>query len=290
MEKFIKNFIISIKNLVDFLKIITVFSSLMFILLWIQDLLGQTWQWLKFINPILNIFLNLGELISSDSIEILGKTFEYKYFLALMILIILNTLLTKIKNFFNIIQDFLLSLLAKYKKTELKLYNKTLEKQQISEQKVLNKYQVYVEAKIKDKYSNRDYNINLDEQIKIMLKYLVEKTGCPSKEYENGFLFSFDSFENIDITLDKFVKLYKSKAPLDFIICIQLSYGNSIDDLKKINKLKNLKIYNKAIATSDTVYRYGFNKIKEYKISLIGEYQNENTSFEVFEFIQSDKI
>ena len=83
--------------------------------------------------------------------------------------------------------------------------------------------------------------------------------------------------------LDVFSKLNQSKAPLDFLICLQIIESNtSVDEL---NTLIELKIMNKITTLANTAYRYKYNENQRYKTSQVGLFQKGENTFEVHEFI-----
>ena len=117
---------------------------------------------------------------------------------------------------------------------------------------------------------------------------MIEKTGISPIKFEEGFLFDFNSFEKIDKILDIFNKLFESKAPIDFIICLQVLDGSKQKGLDQIKTLIDLKIINKITAFADTVYRYSFNKDQGYETSQLGLFQKGNGTFEVHQFIRKN--
>ena len=98
-----------------------------------------------------------------------------------------------------------------------------------------------------------------------------------------GFLYIFNNMESMDMVIDVFNKVIKSKAPLDYSICIGIVNNGNIDN--DIDKIIKLKIYNKIVTLANVVYRYKFNKNKNYKIFNLGIYGDNNDSYEVHEFI-----
>ena len=169
---------------------------------------------------------------------------------------------------------------------EEKNLNQSLEKQILAEQKKLNKYQVYVSASVKPKMAHREFNVVMEEQNRIMLKFLMEKTGYSPIKKDDGYLFEFNYFNDIDKNLDVFAKLIQSKAPLDYIICVQV-FGEDVEkEQNQLEKLKELRILNKIVSFADTIYRYNFNNEKAYATTMVGLFQKGEDSFEVHEFIK----
>ena len=177
-----------LRSFVQFLKILTIFSIMMLLLYWIQNLTGDFWSWARFMNPILDLFLEIGKSIAPGSVMLFAAVFEFKFFVALLLFLVLYAL----AHFNLIIIDFLENgyesgkkIVRKFEENRL---NDSLEKQNFSEQKKIKRYQIYVEARIKSKFGHREYNINLEEQNQIMLKFLLDKTAqCPQK-LEKGYL------------------------------------------------------------------------------------------------------
>ena len=124
----------------------------------------------------------------------------------------------------------------------------------------------------------------MEEQNKIMLKFLLDKTCVSPIKYKDGFLFTFKNFEYIDDILDVFFKLPNSKAPLDYVICIQVLGENYRNEEQQLNSMINLKLKNKIIMCADTLYRYRFNEKSKYLTSQIGLFKNEDKEMEVHEF------
>ena len=93
-------------------------------------------------------------------------------------------------------------------------------------------------------------------------------------------------FGDIDKNLDIFMKLLQSKAPLDYVICVQV-FGEDLEkEQNQLEKLKELRILNKVVSFADTVYRYNFNNEKGYGTTMVGLFQKEEASFEVHEFVK----
>ena len=121
------------------------------------------------------------------------------------------------------------------------------------------------------------YKINMN-------KFLINQTGVNPIKYENGYLYTFESFKDIDAVLDIFSRLSTSKAPIDYLICVQILDKNSGKEREQLNALIDLKILNKIATLSDTVYRYMFNRSQRYETIQLGIFQKEDWTFEVHEF------
>ena len=92
MHKLILKYFDLVKNLLNFVKIFMFFSILMLMLYWVENIINSNWTWLSFIKPFLVFFVNIGEQISNDSINVFGAVFEYKYFIAAVLFLIINVL------------------------------------------------------------------------------------------------------------------------------------------------------------------------------------------------------
>ena len=135
--------------------------------------------------------------------------------------------------------------------------------------------------------TTQDYDMN--EQNQIMNKFLIEKTGIsPQKCEEGGFIYTFESFEHIDEVLDVFSKLPESKAPIDYIICVQVLGADFRQEVLQLKELISLKMLNKITTLSDTAYRYSFNKNQKYSLSQLGVFQKPNGTFEVHQFVRKN--
>lgn len=286
MHKAILNLFGFFKSCVQFVKILVVFSILMLLLYWIQNLTGDFWGWTAFMNRFLDFFLDIGKFIWPGSIMLFAAVFEFKYFVALIIFGIFYLL----SHFSYIGLESLENAYYKgrqaLRKIEEDMFNEELEKRDIAEQKKIKRYQIYISTSVKPKFAHREYNINLEEQNQILIKHLRTKTGlCPDK-FEEGFVFTFESFEKIDDMLDIFSKLFKSEAPIDYAICVQIIGTNTTRETEQLKTLASLKILNKISMLSDTAYRYTFNSLTRYETVQVGLFQKNNNTFEVHEFIK----
>lgn len=272
-----------LKSTAQFLKIVIIFLILMLLLYWTENLAQFNWSWLNFCKPILDCFINTGEHISSGSLMLFEAKFEFKYVIAIFILLGLYGLdhiaylaLERLEEAYGDGERFV-------RKMQENAFNNSLAKKNNAEQKKIQTYQIFVSASIKKKFSHKDFNINLDEQLTIMNKFLMEKTGINPQKFGNGYLYTFSHFDEIDSTLEIFYKLIKSDAPLDYIICVQILEGNYQERLKK---LVALNFENKISMLSETSYRYRFNKSHRYETSQLGLFGKEGETFEVHEFIE----
>lgn len=287
MDKFfIKVFGFS-KSCIHFLKILVMFTILMLFFYWIQDLLGSFWAWTGFIKPVLDLFVEIGARITSGSTILLGAVFEYKFLIALVLLLLVYVFIDVLTFLVEKMEEMYFDLCRTIKKIEENKLNDSLKKQITKQEAKLKRYQIYVSTSVKKGIAHRDFSINLDEQNKIMLKFLMEKTMCNPTKKDDGYLFEFHNFEKIDSVLDSFNKLIQSEAPLDYIICVQVLGEDIPNELKQMETLKSLKILNKIVSFADTAYRYSFNNEKGYTVSQLGLFQKEDSTFEVHEYIKN---
>ena len=287
MDKLFRKFFEILRNLVQFVKILIVFCILMYLLFWIQNLIGITWSWTNFITPIMASFTSIGESLSDGSFNLCGALFEYKYFVALVIMLVLLFIVNKSENLISVLEDKFDDGHRLVKKMNEEHLNKTLETNEHTEQMKIKKYEVYIETSIKKKFAHVEQNVNLEEQNKIMNKFLMEKTGINPKRYKNGFLYSFNRFGNIDSTLKVLFKLIKSNSPLNYYICVQIvNDDDSNSAFINLDKLIDLRFENKICMMSDTAYRYKHNDFHGYGTSSLGIFQKDGDTCEAHEFIE----
>ena len=288
MEKNKFNIFDFFRSTIHFLKIVVLFFILLFILYWIQNLTGSAWTWFKSLSSVFDFLVEASSRLSTKSIMLFEAVFEFKYFIVVLFFLAIYAFLHLCYHFMNFLDDLCYQTARNIRKIEENKFNESLKRQNIAEQKKIKRYQIYVETFVKPKYAHREFNINLEEQNQILLKHLVEKTGvCPDK-YEKGFIFTFDDFSKIDNNLDIFSKLFESKAPIDYLVCVQIIGTDSKKEISQINTLISLKFINKITSLADTAYRYDFNNICRYKTSQLGNFQKGEGSFELFHFVSKD--
>ena len=122
-------------------------------------------------------------------------------------------------------------------------------------------------------------NVNLDEQNKLMNKFISEKTAVIPMMMNGGFLYEFMDFDKIDTVLDVLFKVLHSSAPLDYAICVQ-----SGDNMEQLTKLSTLNHFGMISMAADTAYRYRFNETHRYQTTQVGVFQNGDRTLEVHEF------
>lgn len=288
MHNFVLKFFEFLRSCVKFLKVIIMFSIMFFFLYWTQQLIGGIWGWFKPIAPFFEFFSEIGGYITSGSTKLFDAVFEYKYFVALLIFGLLYALLHFAYLGLLYFEEVYIDGRKMVRKFEEDRFNKKMEKENVEDQKKFKRYQIYISTFVKSKFAHREFNVDMEEQNKILVKHLLEKTGvCPEK-FENGYLFTFDSFGQIDNNLDIFSKLFESTAPVDYLICVQVIGKNSSKEREQLKTLIRLKILNKITSFADTAYRYSFNDICYYETSQLGFFQKDSGTFEVHQFIRKN--
>ena len=284
MHKFILESFGFFKSCLHFLKILAVFSIVMLMLYWIQHLTGARWAWFGFISPFLDVFVNMGQAISAGSLTLFDAVFEFKYFIAAILYIVLYFVIDVAIKLLDGLKEVYGDGRRLVKKLEEDAFNKSLERKNTQEQEQIKNYQIYVGTSIKKKFAYKESNVNIDEQNKIMNKFLMEKTGVVPTKFGEGFLYSFSDFNHIDNNLTYFFKLIKSEAPLDYIICVQVISKNYVKETEQLKHLIDLKFVNKISTLSDTVWRYSYNKVQIFRTSQLGLFQKGTETFEAHEF------
>lgn len=287
MHKIVLKFFDFLQNFIQFIKIVLNLSLIILLFYWVQNLLGENWGWLNLFSPIMENLIYAGSLFSQQSISVFNATFEYKYFFAFLLICFLYLLDHGFLILLEKIKEFYLEGRVLYKKAEEKIFNNKLEKEIFKEQKKIKKYRVLIHTSIKQNFSKQEL-VDLEEQNKIMNKFLIEKTGIKPTVFQGGFLYTFNNFENIDSTIEYLFKLINSEDPLNFIICIQIEGKTPEEENIQLSHLFGLKLVNKISILADTVHRYSFNKKQEYTTSQIGLFQSGNFSMEVHCFEDKD--
>lgn len=284
MNKFILELFDGLRSLCQFFKILVLFYILMLILYWIQNLAGFNWGWLFIVTPILDLFIDIGEKVASGKAYLFDAVFEYKYFIALVLFVFFYAIFNFMQIGFSVLEDFYKDSRRKVRKMEEDIFNASMAKRNKDEQLKIRRYEIYVETFIKKKFVHKSFNVDLEEQNRIMNKYLIEKTSIMPVKHKDGFLYVFESFNDIDSVLDVFSKLLTSEAPLDYVICVQIMSGNLQQDTEQLDFMQHLKILNKIVMLADTKYRYSFNNYCRYNTSQVGLFQSGEKTYEVHEF------
>ena len=270
-----------LRDSIHFLKIVIVFTLLLLQLYWVQNLINIFWDWFKPINGIFEYLVNFSEQISSKSMILINAEIEYKYCIAIFILIIFYAIAHLLYIGVNALEEIYSNIKSHIKKSQESKFNKNLYNEISRQEKKIKHYQIYIQTQLKPNYEM----LNLEEENQKLIKYLKEKTNVAPIIFNNGFIFEFDAFNMADSNLDIFSDLINSDSPLNYIVCIQV-----IDNVEKTDEqlriLADLKIYNKIVLMSDTAYRYNFNNYKKYKTISLGIYQKSGETIEIHEFIR----
>lgn len=286
-----KNFILKmfdfLKNSVKFLEIVIIFFTMLIILYWIQHLIGTEWVWLSFFYPILDSIIFVVEYLTPDSLFNTENYVQYKYIASLLLLAVIYFSIRYILITVEMLENIYINVTSKVKKIREDKFNNDLIKNQKNEQNLIKKYVVYVSSSVNDKKSYGQ-EVSLDEQNKIMNKFLIEKTSVLPEVFEDGFLYKFNDFDSIDNILDVFYKLLQSNAPLDYLIVVHAYKSDFNSEIENLKKLIALKLVNKMYLSSETSYRYGFNKNKKYETSQLGIFQKDDITIEVLNFVKKD--
>lgn len=286
MYKFVIKTFEGLKSFTQFLKIADIFVIMMFLFYWIQHLIGSSWGWTNFIKPLLDIFIEIGSIFSDKSIMLFSAVFEFKYFIALLLILFIYLLIHFCYMALCKLQELYEAGNEVVKKMQEKHLNTQLAKQQEFEQKGIQKYSVYVSAKVKKDAVTKIADINLDEQKALMNKFIFDKTGVASVGFNDGNLYSFDNFDKIDEVLEVLFKVIKSKAPLDYQICVAINENNQINYVK-LGKLISLGLFGKISIFSDTAYRYKFVQNAKYETVQVGLFQKDEEECEIHEFVDN---
>ena len=170
------------------------------------------------------------------------------------------------------------------KKTEEAMMNRSLQKSVEDKEKKIKQFKVYISTSIKKKFTHEKYDIDIQEQNKIMNKFIMEKTLANPTFFKEGFLYSFNDFSKIDDILDVLAKVLKAETPLDYYISIQTFGENLQKEQQDFENLIDTKISNKITILANTAFRYNYNTQQKYKTGQFGIYQKDGESFEVHIF------
>lgn len=279
MHEFILNCFGFLKSFLHLMKIVFVFCILMLLCYWVQNLTNADWAWLGFMKPFLDGLLEFTNSIYSVTFDLWGAKFEFKYFSAVIILTAGVYLMNLFIILSNIAEGAYKSARFVAKKTQEVIFNKELKVNITREEKKIKRYAVLIKTQLKKKYVHAELNVNLDEQNKLMNKFISEKTAVKPMMMNGGFLYEFIDFDKIDTVLDVLFKVLHSNAPIDYAICIQ-----SGDDMEQLAKLSTLNHFGMISMAADTAYRYKYNETHRYQTAQIGVFQNGDRTLEVHEF------
>ena len=105
MHNFILKFFNFLKSCLQFLKILIVFLIMMITLYWAQQLSGNYWAWASFLDPVLDVFLDLGDLITPGAITVFSVVFKLKFITTILIFILMFYFCNLIAKFFEKMED-----------------------------------------------------------------------------------------------------------------------------------------------------------------------------------------
>ena len=283
MHEFILKIFGILKSFWHFLKILCMFCILLLLAYWIQNLTKANWEWIGFIKPFLDWLLGVANNIYSISFNIWGAEFELKYLSALLILVAMCYVTNLLTMLTNIVEGAYKSTHFICKKTGEAFSNKKMQDVIEKQEKKICNYAITIHTQIKSKFNHVEININLEEQNKLLLDFLDKKFGKRAENFEDGFRYDFNDFNNIDSVLTVLFKVLHSTAPIDYAICVQVLSGNKMET-NELNKLIKLKHFGKITMAADTSFRYRYNEFHKFETSQIGLFQNENDTIEVHEF------
>lgn len=270
------------KSFTQFMKIVVVFCILMLLMYWVSNLAGYNWAWLGFISPLLDSFINVGAVVSSGSIVLFKAVFEFKYFIALVLFLALYFVAHFAFIALCVTEEIYINGRNLAKKLEEDRFNAELQYKNTIEQKRIKHFTIYVEPVLKERINTKLVKIDMEEQTRIMNKFLIDKTSVAPRAFEQGFVYNFSPFDDVDKTLDVFNSLFNNDSPLDYIICVQVI--DSGDEIEHLKHLVSLRFVGKIVAWSDTVYRYTFNKNCKYETTQLGLFQRNGATYEAHEF------
>ena len=271
-----------LNNLIVLMKMIVIFSSMMFCLYWIQKLIGSDWAWFAFVNPIVEHFVLISKFLFGSIEGYIPFPAEEMFIIVTYILVyyIFNLLI----NIVDMVSDIYDDANRMLRKQEIKRYNASISKEQTDVQSKLNSYKIFIKTELKPKYAKiktvNDYN----EQHKIMLDFLNKKLNVIGTSLEDGVIYDLTRFYDIDKVLDVLFKIVKSESILNYKIAIQIVDSGISIAIRNLKFINHLNFPNKICMLANTAYRYNFNIIKKYNYVSLGIFQKDNNEAEVFEF------
>jgi len=286
MNKLILKLFDFLKSIVHFIKILSMLFLMLHLIYWIQNLTNAQFGWLQFFTPVLKNFVSIGELFTKGSVDLLGAVFEYKYGTAVVIYLVIYFVCNCLMLFLDTLKDKFDDVDRFVRKTNENLYNASLKSKQEKNELKIQNYKIFITTALKPKFSHPELNCSIDEENKKMNKFLSNKIGVESVEYEGGFLYSLDTFYYVDNSLDALFKIINSNSPLDYIVCIQVVDKDDNTCIYNLKQLADLKRNNKITIFSNTAYRYKFNSVHKYGTSHVGVFNLNTETIEVHEFIE----
>lgn len=285
MHKLILWFFTNIKNIEKTIRLFCILIIMLIAIYWVLDLAGVILYLHGFrattvvLSPMDN-FLNFANSLYSGSFNFWGKAMEVKYFVAVGLLLIIVFCLKIISVVVELLQELYEKAHFVCKKAKETAFNINLKQSVETPEKQKTEYMVYIQVKIKDKFKNRKIDTSIEEQKFLLKKFIADRTNLTPIDAWDGYLYYIKDFDRIDNMLDILQKVINSKAPLDYVICIQV--GN---DTKQLKNLADLTIWNKLVIAADTLYRYKLNSLQRYKSSSLGVFQKEDGTLEVHELL-----
>ncbi len=282
MHKLVLWFFENLNNIGQTLSLICSFFIMTTLFYWLEILTKSQWNWLNLIKPVLDVILDFSNSIFPFSITAFGTVFDAKFITAIVVLMCLMLIIRFSVEGINNLKYMYDDMHNVHKKNIEKNFNKQMTNKVVSSEIKISKYKVLISTKIKNKFDHEEIRIKVDinEENNKLNNFLFQKTGIKYEILNNGFLYNFDNFNQIDDILDILFKLLDSSSKIDYAICIQ-----SGDNETNLNKLAELKYYNKIIFCADTLLRYKCNKSHRYGTQNIGIFQqSDGNTIEVHEF------
>ena len=287
MLKFLPKIFNFFRNSFQFLQIVLMFFLLLLVLYWTENISEIDIIWLDRFQSYLNFFVYLGSLISDGVTKFSGTVFEHKYICSFFVVIIFYFSMTLLSKAIDYIENLCNKCINYLREEEEKFLNLQLNRQQVSEQNKIKKYVIFFSIKEKTNKTHSIEKLDINEHYKKINKFLIEKTGTSPESFENGFLYHFANFEEIDNILDIYFNLLNLSPLVDYQICVQACYDKESDE-KSLKHLISFELYNKITLLSETAYRYNFNKKHKYKLCQMGIYQRDNGSIEALCFEEAE--
>ena len=282
MHKLVLWFFENLNNIGQTLSLICSFFIMTTLFYWLEILTNSQWNWLNIIKPVLDVILEFSNSIFPFSITAFGTVFDGKFITAIIFLMLLMLIIRLTIEGINNLKYLYDDIHYAHKKNVEKIFNKQMTNKVISSEIKISKYAVLINTKIKNKFNHEEIKIKVDinEENNKLNEFLFQKTGVKCETLNDGFLYNFDNFNQIDDVLDVLFKLLNSSSKIDYAICIQ-----SGDNETNLYKLADLKYYNKIIFCADTLLRYKCNKSHRYGTQNVGIFQqSDGNTIEVHEF------
>lgn len=146
--------------------------------------------------------------------------------------------------------------------------------------KKISKCMVYLELKKKEHLVE---TVDLKEQYELLNKYLSSKVGVVPENFLDGFLYKFPDIEKIDSDIVYFFYAIKSKAPVDYMMILQVIEKSLLVAQDEIQKLRSAGLYNSIIMSPTTSLRYEYNDARAYTNGIIGHYLCGNEEMSIYE-------